>query len=185
MCPENSLAQGAYISPLLGVYSTMRGNLYSKVRTDTTWSMQRLKSRHVCGRCRERPVALYLDSSFFTGSRQDASKSAVSATCSRCSNCGKIRSIDVLANELINRIINGRVCDGAQVSHLLDCPGKMVDRSPTPPEFPIDHHENMLWAFFSFTYRLLRLLQGWLWKHIIIWLSRAFTGIFHYASAGS
>jgi hypothetical protein len=127
----------------------MRGNLYSKVRTDTTWSMQRLKSRHVCGRCRERPVALYLDSSFFTGSRQHASKSAVSATCSRCSNCGKIRSVDVLANELINRIINGRVCDGAQVSHLLDCPGKMVDRSPTPPEFPIDHHENMLWAFFS------------------------------------
>ena len=144
MCPENSLAQGACISPLLGVCSTMRGNQHSKVRTDTTWSMQRLKSRHVCRRCRERLAELYLDSGFFTGSRPDASKSVVSATCSRCSDCGKIRSIDILANELIDGIINGPVCDGAQLSHLLDCPGKMVDRSPTPTEFPIDHHENML-----------------------------------------
>jgi hypothetical protein len=133
LCVENILAQGTCISPLLGACSTMRGNLYSKVRTDTTWSMQILKSRHVCRRCRERLAALYLDSGFFTGSRQDASKSVVSATCSRCSDSGKIRSIDILANELISGIINGRVCDGAQVSNLLDCPGKMVDRSPTPP----------------------------------------------------
>jgi hypothetical protein len=144
MCLENSLAQGACISPLLGVYSTMQSNPYSKVRTDTTESMRKLKSRHVCGRCRERPAALYLDSSFFTGSRQDASRSVVSPACSRCSNCGKIRSSEILASELIHGIINGRVCDGARVSHLLDCPGKMVDRSPTPPEFPMEHHQNML-----------------------------------------
>jgi hypothetical protein len=118
----------------------MRGNLFSKVRTDTTWSMQRLKGRHVCRRCRERPTTLYLDYGFSTGNRRDASKSVVSATCSRCSDCGKIRSIDILAYELVNGIINGRVCNGVLVSHLLDCPEKMVDRSPTPPEFPIDHH---------------------------------------------
>jgi hypothetical protein len=134
MCLENSLAQGACISPLLGVYPTMQGNPYSKVRTDTTWSMQRLKGRHVCRRCRERPTTLYLDFSFSMGSRRDASKSVVSATCRRCSNCGKIHSIDVFASELINGIINGRVCDDAHVSHLLDCPGKIVDEFPSHPE---------------------------------------------------